>query len=114
MFFTVLAALIVNKDGRIRRELENQTQSLLRVSRDALDQAQLIVARVKQTTQRLKNDNENNKYKTLQSSPNGSNGAANAGHISASTVINESQTPSEDEYSTLWQAVEARNKHHLR
>jgi hypothetical protein len=54
VFFTVLAGIVISRDGRIRREVENQARSLLRISRDALEQAQAVMGTVKQTTRNLK------------------------------------------------------------
>jgi hypothetical protein len=81
VFCTVLVGLIIIKNDRIRIELENQAQSLLRVSRGALDQAQAVVTRIRETTRGLKIDSETSNYP---------------------------ETPEVTEYDRLWQAVERR------
>jgi hypothetical protein len=92
VFFTVLVGIVVGRNDRIRNELENQAQSLLRVSRDALDQAQVIVARVKTAMRDFKIDSETSKYEGANYPPE------------------TTETAENDSYAVLWQTAETRNR----
>jgi hypothetical protein len=113
VFFTVLAGIVVSRDNRIREELENQAQKLLRISRDAMDQAQLAVATIKDMTQGLKIDKRNSKYTEPQHSIGEPDGEGTAGSGTAGNATSETPVSESDGYAALWQVVEARNGRRL-
>jgi hypothetical protein len=85
VFFTVVAGVLISQDDKIREEIKEQANSLLKTSKKVLQQLQYVVTKVSKLTSDVKSDKQN------------------------SNIEDKPATSSSNEYDSLWEQAEQQN-----